>query len=243
VASKGLYAGGSAVKKAVENLLERTLGLASKFLGYPRDQLEHKDLSVYVRNNPSVSISFAELAAKEGGQISAEGVFDVPRAETTVPGSLQIPHIIHSYATAVAEVEVNTLNGRVKVRRILFVPEAGKVVNLDSYMGQCVGGLVQAMGYAIMEDVVAEDGVLRTTNFTTYVLPMAGDVPRIEVLPIDGFEPTGPLGAKGIAELPLTPVASAVANAIYDATGTRVFHLPATAERVYDALRSPRRPS
>jgi CO/xanthine dehydrogenase Mo-binding subunit len=235
-ASKALYVAGSALVNAAESLVAQILTQASKMLNASLEELDHKDLRVFVKDQPSISLSFADVVKTLGGELRVEGQFDVPRVSSAIPGSLQIPHIIHSFATTVAQVEVDTMTGVVKVKRIIFVPEAGRVINRDAFVGQCVGGVVQGMGFGLCEDAVLDKGVLKTNNFTTYIIPAAGDIPRIEVLPVDGYEDTGPLGIKGVSELPVVPIAAAILDAIHDAVGIRMRQVPATPQRVYALL-------
>jgi CO/xanthine dehydrogenase Mo-binding subunit len=142
------------------------------------------------------------------------------------------------YATAVALVEVDTLTGSTTVLRFLIVPDVGKVISPQNLKGQCEGAVVQGLGYALMEDAIMEDGRLKTPNFTTYLIPTIKDAPQIEVVPVETYEKTGPFGAKGAGEIAIVPVAAAISNAIYDATGVRSFTLPMTTERVFNSLRA-----
>ncbi len=87
------------------------------------------------------------------------------------------------------------------------------------------------------EETQIENGIVKTNNFTTYIIPSICDIPEIQVDPVETYEKIGPFGAKGLGEIGIIPVGSAVANAIYDATGARVYTLPATPERVYRAIK------
>jgi len=96
---------------------------------------------------------------------------------------------------------------------------------------------VQGLGFALTEETQIENGQVRTNNFTTYIIPTICDVPAIQVEPVETHDTFTPLGAKGLGEIGIVPVGSAIANAIYDATGTRLFMLPATPERVHQAIK------
>ena len=102
---------------------------------------------------------------------------------------------------------------------------------------QCEGAIVQGLGFALTEETQIDNGVIKTNNFTTYIIPTISDVPEIEIDPVETYEKIGPFGAKGLGEIGIIPVGSAIANAIYDATGIRVFTLPATPERVDTGLK------
>lgn len=132
-----------------------------------------------------------------------------------------------------ALVEVNTLTGFVSVQKIVEAVDAGKVVNPQTFTGQIEGAVVQGVGYAVTENPIIEDGIIRTVNFSTYLLPSIKDVPEIEVIAIEDGEESGPFGAKGIGEIGIISVAPAIANAIYDAVGVRPRAIPITPERMY----------
>jgi CO/xanthine dehydrogenase Mo-binding subunit len=161
---------------------------------------------------------------------------NIPRVDKPVEGSIEIPHLSYMYATAVALVEVNILTGATKVLKFFLSPDSGKIINPQSYTGQCEGAIVQGLGFALTEETQIERGVVKTNNFTTYIIPTISDIPEIEVQPVETYDKIGPFGAKGLGEIGIIPVGSAVANAIYDATGVRIFALPATPERVYTRL-------
>jgi CO/xanthine dehydrogenase Mo-binding subunit len=154
-----------------------------------------------------------------------------------VEGTIEIPHWSYMYSTAVALVEVDTLTGSTKVLRFFLSPESGMMINPQSYTGQCEGAIVQGLGFALTEDTQIENGLIKTNNFTTYIIPTICDTPGIEIDPVETYEKIGPFGAKGLGEIGIIPVGSVVANAIYDATGARLFTLPATPERVYEAIK------
>lgn len=159
------------------------------------------------------------------------------RVDKPVEGSIEIPHWSYMYASAVALVEVNALTGATKVLKFFLSPDSGKVINPQSYTGQCEGAIVQGLGFALTEETQIEKGMVKTNNFTTYIIPTISDIPEIEVDPVETYEKIGPFGAKGLGEIGIIPVGSVVANAIYDATGARVFTLPATPEQVYRAIK------
>jgi CO/xanthine dehydrogenase Mo-binding subunit len=164
--------------------------------------------------------------------------YNVPRAEKAVEGTLEIPHMSYMYATAVALVEVDTLTGKTKVVKFFLSPDCGRIINPQSYSGQCEGAIVQGLGFALTEHTQIENGIVKTNNFTTYIIPTIADIPEIEIDPVETYERIGPFGAKGLGEIGIIPVGSAVANAIHDAIGTRVYTLPATPENVYNTLRT-----
>ena len=116
--------------------------------------------------------------------------------------------------------------------------DCGVAINPITAAGQVEGGLVQALGFAHNEEMAYDkDGRLLTTDFTTYPLYRAHETPELGVILVQTYEPSGPYGAKAIAEIPKDGVAPALSNALYGATGIRMRELPLTPERVWRALR------
>jgi len=132
-------------------------------------------------------------------------------------------------------VEVDTQTGVVRVLKLVAAHDVGRAINPQSVEGQIQGGAVMGLGYALMEEVVVQDGINLTTSSASYLIPTDGDVPDVDPLVIESGEGLGPFGARGIGEPPIAPPA-AIANAIEDATGARITQLPITPERVARAL-------
>ena len=146
------------------------------------------------------------------------------------------PHVIFSYAVHLARVEVDELTGQVSVSDYLTVSDCGRILNPRLFEGQQEGAVVQGLGYALYEDVISEAGRMKTTDLTTYIIPTAPDVPQIESIAIPLVEHTGPFGLKGAGEIGIDGAAPAVANAVNDACGLRLYRFPLTAERILAAL-------
>jgi CO/xanthine dehydrogenase Mo-binding subunit len=147
------------------------------------------------------------------------------------------PHFNYGYVSQAAEVEVDTATGLVRVLRIISVHDVGRAINKQQVEGQIEGCLAQAVGYALTENFQCRDGKILTPHFSTYLLPTTLDMPT-EVYPVimELADPTGPFGARGVAEMALVPFAAAVAAAIHDATGAWVTDVPFTPERVLTAI-------
>ena len=143
----------------------------------------------------------------------------------------------YSWATQVAEVEVDTETGVVRLLKITAAHDVGRVLNRLGIEGQIEGGIVMGQGYALTEDLLVEGGVIKNPNFRDYKLITAPEIPDIDISFIETLDGEGPQGAKGVGEAPAICIAAAVANAIYNATGTRIYALPFTPEKVYRALR------
>ena len=146
------------------------------------------------------------------------------------------PYGTYAFATQVAEVEVDTETGKVEVLRLVASHDVGRAINPKLVEAQIEGGSVMGVGYALLEEVNVNKGRISNPNFDAYLLPMSMDTPEIYSFIVEDQEPTGPFGAKGVGEPALIPTAAAVANAVYDAIGVRIYALPITPERVLQAL-------
>ncbi len=144
------------------------------------------------------------------------------------------------FGAQIAEVEVDDDTGEVQVLGVWAAHDVGRVVNPQQVEGQIEGGVVMGLGHALMEDYIQVDGQTTTPGFAKYILPTSLDVPLITSVLIEEPDPKTPLGVKGIGEPAITPTAPAIINAIYDAVGVRMTRLPATPERVMEALRNKR---
>jgi CO/xanthine dehydrogenase Mo-binding subunit len=152
------------------------------------------------------------------------------------------PWQAYVFGCQVAEVEVDTSTGEVQVLGIWAAHDVGRAVNPRGVEGQIEGGIVQALGQGLMEDYRLAQGQTTTPSFAKYILPTSLDVPHVTSVIVEDHDPIGPLGVKGIGEPAMVPTIPAVMNAIYDAIGVRVTSLPATPERILEALAKKRGP-
>jgi CO/xanthine dehydrogenase Mo-binding subunit len=171
----------------------------------------------------------ARGAADRTRPLQTEAQFNATEAET-----------VTSFSAQVAEVEVDPETGAVKVLRMVTVHDAGTVINPIGHQGQIEGGLVQGLGLAMMEEMRAEDGRISTLSLGDYKLPVTKDVPPLTTVILEDAVGPGPFEAKAIGEMSISPVAAAIANAIFDACGVRITELPLTAEKVFFALQARR---
>jgi putative selenate reductase molybdopterin-binding subunit len=143
------------------------------------------------------------------------------------------------FAGQFAEVEVDTETGQVRVKKLVMAVDCGVAINPITAAGQVEGGMLQALGFAHSEEMAYDAaGRLVTTDFRSYPLYRADETPELGVILVQTYEPSGPYGAKAVAEIPKDGVAPALSSAIYDATGVRMRELPFTPERVWRALRA-----
>ncbi|MGE0628356.1 MAG: xanthine dehydrogenase family protein molybdopterin-binding subunit [Hyphomicrobiaceae bacterium] len=148
------------------------------------------------------------------------------------------PWQAYVFGAQVAEVEVDTVTGEVQVLGVWAAHDVGRAVNPRGVEGQIEGGVVQALGQGLMEDYKLDKGFTTTPGFAKYILPTSLDVPKINSVIVEDPDPIGPLGVKGIGEPAMVPTIPAIMNAIYDAIGVRITSLPATPEKVLEALRA-----
>jgi CO/xanthine dehydrogenase Mo-binding subunit len=142
----------------------------------------------------------------------------------------------YAWACLVAEVEVDLATFEVNVRRIVSAQDIGRAIHPRLAAGQIEGGTTQALGWALMEEVVMKDGRMANGQLTNYIIPTSMETPHIEVVFLERPFAHGPFGAKGIGELPMDGGAPAIVNAIVDALGVQLTCIPATPERICAAM-------
>jgi putative selenate reductase molybdopterin-binding subunit len=152
-------------------------------------------------------------------------------------GSHVSPDSPPPFAVQFAEVSVDTETGQVTVDQLVMALDCGIIVNPATAGGQVEGGMTQALGYAVSEEMVQDkEGRVLNPRFGGYRIFTADEMPELQTIFVETFEPTHPFGVKAVAEIPLDGVAPAVVNAVYDATGVLIRHLPLTPEKVWRAL-------
>lgn len=171
-------------------------------------------------------------ASAEGYVVFTEASFD-PVTKALDENGQGIPYAQFGYAAQLVALSVDTKLGTVRLERIVAAHDVGKAINPMLVEGQIQGGVAQGIGLALMESW--QPG--RTDNLHDYLIPTIGDVPPIESLIIEVPDPHGPFGAKGLGEHVLIPTAPAILNAIHDACGARLYAVPATPEKVLEAIR------
>lgn len=238
-ASRSTYVQGTAVIKATKDLKYELRSLAAVLLSVDAESLEFRDGQVIVAGDPSHFLSFRLLATEmhnRGKRVRGIGRHDITTTDVDPETSQGDAYATYAWASQLVIVEVDTETGYVNVLRLASATDAGKAINPAAVEGQIEGGAVQGLGFALMEEMRVQEGVFRNANFSTYLIPTAADVPPIDSLIVEVPEPSGPYGAKGIAEPATIPTAPAILNAIADAIGTRLLVTPASPERMLTAL-------
>jgi CO/xanthine dehydrogenase Mo-binding subunit len=161
-----------------------------------------------------------------------------PRTSPFAPETGEcMPNFAYGYVAETAEVEVNLLTGKVKIIKVICADDVGKAINPLQVLGQIEGGVVQAGGYAILENFIQREGKVLTKGFSTYLIPTIMDIPDItESIIVETADPLGPLGARGMGEMPYLPFVPAVIAAVHDATGIWYNSFPLTEERILKGL-------
>jgi CO/xanthine dehydrogenase Mo-binding subunit len=136
-----------------------------------------------------------------------------------------------------AEVEIDADTGKLTVLKMTSVNDVGTIINPLVHQAQIEGGVVQGLGYAVMEYLQDHDGRIATANLGDYKIPNVSDIPRVETINVKDTSGPGPFQSKPIGENTVTPTAAAIANAVYDAIGVQIQDLPITSEKIYFALK------
>lgn len=234
-ASRQAMISGNAVLKAADEIRDTLLTLAARKTKIEKERLDLQAGSLYVDGKPhELSVKdLAQRASNWGHPLHAESLVHFEYPEDAPEATYRYSQEVFQFCTQIAQVLVDCETGQVTVERLIAVHDAGKMINPGGVYGQIEGGVAQGIGYALTEELIVEDGHTLNPSLENYVIPMAFDIPELEMEVLEIPEPVGaPLGAKGIAEAPIVPTAPAIRNAIYDAIDRPLYELPMTAERV-----------
>jgi xanthine dehydrogenase molybdenum-binding subunit len=216
---------------AADDAKGKLFALAATRLGVQPDALEIGGGRVYVQDNQPQGLTLSQLAnmslTSQGGPIMGQA-------------SLSSMPYAPVFNTQAAEVLVDKQTGQVKVTRFVQAQDVGTAINPMSVEGQLEGGAVQGIGRALSEEMIIDPdtGKVLNPSLSTYLMPLAVDMPEIENILINVPTDDGPFGARAVAEPPGFGPPAAIANAIYDAVGIRIKELPLSAERVLAAIQS-----
>jgi len=242
--SRVTFCAGNAVSQAALNLKEKILAQAAELLEEPVGKLEIKERNVFVSTEPGNGVSFSQIGAVSYSQkqevLSGAGYYDGPEiAPDFDPKSYYAyPGPAMSFATHLAEVEVDPESGSVELINFYAAHDSGKVINPILAEGQIEGGAVMGFGWALTEEFKFDNGRILNPNFHDYKIFSIKDIPDITPILVETTDPNGPFGAKGLGECAMVSTAPAILNAIYDAVGVRICDMPATSEKVYNHLKS-----
>jgi CO/xanthine dehydrogenase Mo-binding subunit len=227
--SKITYTVGRAVERAATEARERLLAVAGEELEIDPDDLEIVEGTVQPRGAPARGTPIDELAAR---------ILDFGSPHPPVEGHGRVSLAEAPQTSAqLSHVRVDRETGQVTVLAQVIAQDVGRALNPALVEGQMHGGTVQGLGWALLEEIVYdENGQLSTGTLVDYAMPSTTEVPEIDTEIVEVPAPDGPFGAKGVGEAPVLAVAAAVANAVAGATGVRMYQLPMTPMRVWEAL-------
>ncbi len=243
-ASRTTFIAGNAAHLAAMDARTQIFETASELLGVEPEELVAKDGTVTVKGGTRADGRGVPLGKivrhrhfREGGQVViGDGWYDPPTKlvdKDTYKGNISAAY---GFGAQMAEVEVDTETGEVRVIRLACANDVGRAINPMAVEGQIEGGAQMGLGYALTEELLVKEGKVLNPDFLDYRLFTAADMPEIETIIVETDDPGGPFGAKGVGEMGGTPTAAAIANAIYDAVGLRLTEVPMTPERVLAAL-------
>jgi CO/xanthine dehydrogenase Mo-binding subunit len=225
-ASRHTYIAGRAGLKAAEELAGHLSAAAAALLDAAPETVQRQNGEFRADGRAVAYAAAAERAARDaGGHLDVQAEVNMPYPDQTC------------FSAQVAEVEVDPETGQVHLRKLVAIHDVGTVINPLTHQGQIDGGVMQGVGEAMIEEMIIEDGRVTTANLGEYKLPTMADIPPLETVLVDAGSGPGPFESKAIGESSLLPTPAAVANAVFDACGVRLFSLPVTAEKVWRALR------
>ena len=232
-ASRVTYVTGNAMLKAARAVKSTLQPVAEEFLG--EKDLVFVDEEIRSKAHPEKRIAFGKLAKEchlRGLQIVKTAWHDITTKDVDAETGQGDAYATYSYASQLAEVEIDTETGKVEVLRIIAAHDVGKAINPSNVEAQIEGGVVQGLGFALTEQVLQNGGYLETNSLGEYMIPTSMDVPRIETHIVEVPVSTGPYGANAVGEPALIPTAPAILNAICNALGVRITELPANMENL-----------
>jgi CO/xanthine dehydrogenase Mo-binding subunit len=227
--------GGSAAKNAAEKVRATLLEVAADMIGVAArdlDIVENYLISIQTKKRLA---SFNELATEcfnKGKPMIGLGWHHSPKTSWDEKQGQGDAYFTFVYGANATEVEVDTETGKVNVIDFVSVHDVGKAINKGMVEAQMYGGVAMGIGYGLLEEFDIEDGVPKQLNFDEYLIPTSMDVPRIKTIIVENEDATGPFGAKSVGEPTNELAAPAIVNAIFNATGKRVYEIPANLERV-----------
>lgn len=239
-ASRTTFIAGNGTRRAARKAKAQILAAAEKMLGEPAATLELRGGSVVRDACGTPLIKLDRLLRQMHFQAEPELVmvtdYYEPKSEPEGAKHISDHSAAYSHAVHVAEITVDTLTGEITVDKITMAQDVGRVINRMGLEAQIEGGLAIGLGYALSENMLLDRGLLKNPCFRDYKLLTAPEMPPLDLHFIESDCAEGPYGAKGISELPTIVIAPAIANALYNATGVRVFDPPMSPEKVARAI-------
>jgi len=244
-ASRTTFIAGNSALGAASKARDKIMAAAAKVTGHPAEALDLRQGMIVLAETGEAIMALAKLLRSLHFSDKADLVMTThyyePPSEHQDKGFKGDVSAAYAWASQVIEVVVDTDTGIVRMEKVWGAHDVGRVLNRLGIEGQIEGGVVMGQGYALTEELIVENGVVKNPGFRDYKLVTAPEIPEMDVTFIESMDGEGPRGAKGVGEAPAICIAAATANAIYNATGVRIQALPYTPENVYRALRGVQR--
>lgn len=238
VASRQTFISGNAVLRAAEPIRRSLLETAAEQVGLPVELLSLRAGRLYAEGE-QLAVTAADLAAKaseSNRRLHADGFYAMEYPDPLPPDGYPYAPAVYSFGAQIAQVLVDLETGQIKIEKLVAVHDPGKVINPRGALGQIEGSCTMGAGYALLEELLVDQGRILNRSFDSYLIPTALDAPPIEAALLEHAEPYAPFGAKGIGEPPVSPTAPAILNAVADAIGAPLTEIPLTPERVLSAI-------
>ncbi len=233
VASRSTILGGNATRVAAAKLLEQIKQAAGLWLRCDAAQVTQAGETFCGPDGRAIGLDELILFARQmNAPLTTTGRWDMPKIHWSFADGRGTPYVAYHFGAQTADVEVDIRTGKTRVLHITAVHDVGRVIFPEGAVGQIIGGIAQGLGYGLLERVEFEKGYLTNPNFDTYLIPTSADMPPVTVEFVEDPLSFGPYGAKNVAEPSMVATTPAILNAVYQATGKRVRHTPATLERV-----------
>ena len=216
----------AAAFQASAELRKKLNAQAAKLLGCAEDQVIYKSGKFSAKGGKAKPLTVSNVVQANEGPVTVSVETEVPRKGSST-----------SFIAQVAEVEVDRETGRVKLNKFVTAHDVGTIINPLGHQGQIDGEAIMAIGSSLMEELIDDQGKITTTNLGEYKIPNILDIPKLKTVLVQGKNGPGPYEAKGIGEHANVTPPAAIANAVHDACGVRLFDVPVTAEKVYRGLR------
>jgi putative selenate reductase molybdopterin-binding subunit len=232
-ASSTTYISGTAVTKAAQIVADRIKLRAASMLSTKELPVSTED--IILRNRNAICSDGRRITLQE---IGLDSLHHNNQEQIMGTASYVAPSSPPPFAAQFAEITVDIETGKLIVDKLVMAVDAGKIINPITASGQIEGGMVQALGYAVCEEMVYDSkGQAREKDLVDYHIFRADEIPDLKTIFVETYEPTHPFGAKAVAEIPMDGVAPAVGNAIMDACGADLHQNPATPERILKAIK------
>jgi len=225
-ASRVTYVAGRAAVRACGELREQLLAQAARILECPPSEVDWENGDFFFRQDRRQQVALRRVLTQAGGRLSV-----------TIHEVAPYPEDVTYVCAQIAEVNVDPETGEMRLHRFVTAHDVGTIINPMTHQGQIDGGVIMGVGQAVMEELVMENGRVTNLSLGDYKLPAMGDIPELKTVLVHSGGGVAPYEGKAIGEFANNSAPAAIANAVADAVGARLFELPISAEKIYHALK------